>query len=331
LVVTLAKAAKGYRLLYANTAKASVVTAITALILRKPFLVHLHDIIDAQHFSRLNRWLLVTAANLATGVVANSQATAAAYRAAGGKNRNLTVIPNGFQVGRFLGDVESASRAVRAPVCAKDKPLVGLFGRITAWKGQKILVQALSRLPEVHALIVGDALFTDEDHRYKRSLVELAEELGVKHRVHFTGFVPDILPFLKAVDLVVHCSTSPEPFGRVIVEALLVGRPVIATRSGGPAEIIEEGVTGVLVRPGEPAELAGAIKQLLGDRSWAARLAIAGRDSVSRRFCLDRVLAEWTDFVESCIQEGPAKPRVKTSRSQIQSGAKECEAKVTGA
>jgi glycosyltransferase involved in cell wall biosynthesis len=302
LVVTLTKAAKGYQLLYANTAKASVVTAIAALVLRKPFLVHLHDIMDAQHFTRLNRWLLVTAANLATGVVANSQATAVAYRAAGGKNRNLAVIPNGFQVGHFLGDVESTGRAVRATICVEDKPLVGLFGRITAWKGQKILIQALGRLPDVHALIVGDALFTDEDHRYKRSLANLAEELGVSDRVHFTGFVPEILPFLKAVDLVVHSSVCPEPFGRVIVEAQLAGKPVIAAKCGAPVEIIEDGVNGILVNPGDPAALALAIETLLRDAALASGMAAKGQVSAAKRYAIDNVLGDWVGFIERTVE-----------------------------
>lgn len=330
LVISLSRLARKFDLLYANTAKALVVTAVTALFLRKPFLFHLHDIIDTCHFSRFNRWLLVTAARFATGIVANSEATAEAYRKAGGRNRNLVVVPNGFEVERFRADTELTSRSIRASIGSEKNPLVGLFGRITAWKGQKVLIQALGQLPGVTAIIVGDSLFTAEDQEYKRELIELADRLGVSDRVHFAGFQTDILPFLNAVDLVVHCSTSPEPFGRVIAEGQLAGKPVIATRCGAAPEIIEDRVTGVLVSPGDPVELAGAVQQLLRDRSWADRLASAGRDSVSQRFALDRVLAEWTDFIKSCVQERPARSRLKTSRRmQRKAGAQ--EAKLTGA
>jgi glycosyltransferase involved in cell wall biosynthesis len=331
LVVSLSRFARKFDLLYANTAKALVVTAITALLLRKPFLVHLHDMIDTRHFSRFNRWLLVTAANFATGIVANSKATAEAYRKAGGRNRNLVVVPNGFQVERFRADVESLGREIRASIASRDRPLVGMFGRITAWKGQKILMQALARLPGMIAIIVGDSLFTVEDQQYKFELIELAERLGVSDRVHFVGFQTDILPFLNAVDLVVHCSISPEPFGRVIVEALLAGKPVVATRGGGPEEIIEDQKTGILVDPDDPVELAKAIERLLTDRAWAKQLAAAGRKSVEERFSLDRVLEEWTDFIDKSVRDRAPNSGLKTAKNLAPNSVRKHEVKLTGA
>jgi glycosyltransferase involved in cell wall biosynthesis len=243
-------------------------------------------------------------------------------------NRNLVVVPNGFEVERFSAEEESVSREIRAAIGCKGKPLVGVFGRITAWKGQKVLIEALSNLPDVTAVIVGEALFTEEDQQYKQELTVLADHLGVADRVHFTGFQRDVLPFLKAVDLVVHCSTSPEPFGRVIVEALLAGKPVIATRHGAPAEIIEDGVTGVLVSPGDPVLLAEAIERLLADRRWAEKLARAGRDSAGKRFSLDRVLAKWTEFINRTVQ-GLVEPEPQAS-DPTRKRAKGREVRLTG-
>jgi glycosyltransferase involved in cell wall biosynthesis len=297
LIKDLARAAKGVDLLYANTAKAMIVTTVVALLLRKRFLFHLHDMIDAAHFGGLNRWLLVTVANLATGVVANSEATATAYRRAGGRNRNLVVIPNGFRPELFRENGPELQPAI----ANKYKAVVGMFGRITRWKGQKVLIQALAQLPDVMVVLVGAALFTDEDRKYQHELVALAEELGIADRVQFAGFQRNILPYLKAVDLVVHCSISPEPFGRVIVEALLAGKPVVATRGGAPAEIIEDGVTGVLVNPGEPAELAAAIQSLLADPLRASRMAAKGQEIVSKRYALDHVLPEWIEFINQSV------------------------------
>jgi glycosyltransferase involved in cell wall biosynthesis len=297
LVMSLARVAKRFDLLYANTAKALMVAVPVALWQRKPLLVHLHDIISAEHFNRLNSRLLVGGANLAKGIVANSEASAAAYRKAGGKNRNLQVVPNGFASERFDAEVTAQSRMLRKSLAGEDRPLIGLFGRIAAWKGQKVLIEALKLLPNVSGVIVGDALFTEADQHYKRELVVLAETLGVTNRVQFAGFQTDVLPYLKAVDVVVHCSTSPEPFGRVIVEAQLAGKPVIATKGGGPSEIIEDRVTGILVSPNSSAELASAIKELLQNRKWAEELAISGRQAAVRRFGLDSVLKEWTAFV----------------------------------
>jgi glycosyltransferase involved in cell wall biosynthesis len=297
LVRCLAREAKGFDLLYANTAKALMVTAVTALLLRKPFLFHLHDIISPEHFNRLNSWLLVTGANLANGIVANSEASAAAYRKEGGKNRNLIVIPNGFEIERFAVEASAPVRAIRTAIGAENRPLVGLFGRIAAWKGQKVLIQALSSLPEVSGVLVGEALFTDEDQQYKGELIHLLEKLGLSNRVQLVGFQLDILPYLKAVDLVVHCSVSPEPFGRVIVEAQLAGKPVIATRGGGPSEIIQDRLTGILVEPNDPKHLAKAIRELLEDRKWAGELAARGRQAAIARFGLENVLNSWTEFI----------------------------------
>jgi glycosyltransferase involved in cell wall biosynthesis len=316
--------ARTFDLLYANTAKALIVTALVGRALRKPFLFHLHDVIDAEHFSSLNRWLLTTAADLAAGIIANSDATAQAYRKAGGRNRNLKVLPNGFDIERFSACTEEEISAIRANICKQGQFLVGLFGRITEWKGQKVLIQAMSRLPAVAAVIVGDALFTDEDQRYKRELVDLARQLGVADRVYFAGFQPDVVPFLQAVDLVVHCSVSPEPFGRVIVEAQLAGKPVIAARNGAPTEIIEDGVNGLLVTPGSQEELAIAICALLMDPAWAGILASNGRESAEKRYSLENVFPDWVDFIDRSVgvrttwrQHGGSPPRHHSEAGKI--------------
>ena len=324
LVFSLARVAQSFDLLYANTAKAVMVAIPVSILVRKPLLVHLHDIIGAEHFNRLNSWLLVTGANLAKGMVANSEATAAAYRKAGGRNRNLRVIPNGFAVDRFDTDVSVLSERVRKSLGGDESPLIGLFGRIAAWKGQKVLVEALGRLPNANGVVVGDALFTDQDQQYKRELVLLAEQIGISQRVHFAGFQSEVLPYLKAVDVVVHCSTAPEPFGRVIVEAQLAGKPIIATRGGGPSEIIEDRVTGILVQPNDPAALALAIQELLEKPKWAQELAVNGRQAAIRRFGLDSVLKEWTAFIDRNVQ----RKRTGLVRSAATNASQHDEAKI---
>jgi glycosyltransferase involved in cell wall biosynthesis len=309
LVFNLVRVAKGFDLLYANTAKALMVSVPVARLLRKPLLFHLHDIIGAQHFNRINSWLLIAGANLASGIIANSEASAAAYRQAGGKNRNLKVVPNGFPVERFQADVTELSEVLRKSFGDEDQAVVGLFGRIAAWKGQKVLVEALSHLPQVIGIIVGEALFTDEDQHYKNEVVTLAEKLGVSDRLRFIGFQADVLPYLEAVDVVVHCSISPEPFGRVIVEAQLAGKPVIATKGGGPSEIIEDRVTGILVSPNDADELAEAIKELLENRRFAEELAMHGRQAAVERFGLNSVLKEWTAFI---YQNAPTARKIRS-------------------
>jgi glycosyltransferase involved in cell wall biosynthesis len=173
---------------------------------------------------------------------------------------------------------------------------------------------------------VGDALFTEQDQQYKRGLVVLAEQLGISDRVHFAGFQSEILPYLKAVDVVVHCSTAPEPFGRVIVEAQLAGKPIIATRGGGPSEIIEDRVTGILVEPNDPAALAAAIQELLEKPKLAKELAVNGREAAVRRFGLDSILTAWTAFIDGNVQSGGEENMGRTrTREESVGRARKCD------
>jgi glycosyltransferase involved in cell wall biosynthesis len=299
LIYRAMRLAKNYELLYANTAKALLVAAVLSFLLRKQFCFHLHDILDANHFSAMNRRLIVILANYAQAVVTNSEATAEAYKRAGGKNRRLRVIPNGFKPFHSCREGETLVTAGRRETSGQNPAIVGLFGRITYWKGQHIFLKALAEIPDVRGLIVGEALFTAEDHRYGRELRQLARELKIADRIHFTGFCPHLLPLLLAVDVVAHCSISPEPFGRVIVEAMMAGRPVIATRAGGPAEFVTHNQTGLLVEPGNSHALAAAIQRLLDDRQFAAGIGRAAKRHAEERFCLDRILQQW----DACIEE----------------------------
>jgi glycosyltransferase involved in cell wall biosynthesis len=299
LIYRAMRSARDFELLYANTAKALVVAAVVAFLLRKRFCFHLHDIVNADHFSSINRRLIVVLANHAQVVVANSQATAEAYKSAGGKNRHVTVIHNGFKPFLFRTGSSNAAARTRCGIPEGDFPIVGLFGRIAPWKGQHVFLKALVELPDVRGLVVGEALFTAEDRRYGHELRELAAKLNIADRIHFTGFCSDIVPLLHSADIVAHCSTSPEPFGRVIVEAMLTGRPVIATRAGGAMEIVTDNQTGLLVEPGDSHALAVAIQRLLGDRNLAAKLGKAAKGEAEERFGLDRILRQW----EACMEE----------------------------
>jgi glycosyltransferase involved in cell wall biosynthesis len=144
-------------------------------------------------------------------------------------------------------------------------------------------------MPGVHAVFVGAALFGD-DAQYAAELQSRAAALEITDRVHFLGFRDDVPALMSAVDIVVHSSTTPEPFGRVIVEAMLAERPVIATRAGGAMEIVEDGRTGMLVAPGEPAALARAITGLLNNPARAATIARNGRRCAESRFTLDSAI-----------------------------------------
>lgn len=283
LARALARAASGYRVICANSQKALFVSALASLIMRRPLVWVLHDIITDPAFSANTRRAAVLFANLfASRVVANSKASAEAFIAAGGKGDRVRVVYCGFDPAAHPQGSPEASATLRQRFGLSDAPVLGLFGRLTPWKGQHVLLQALKDLPGVQALIVGSALFGED--AYAAELRTLAETEGLAERVHFAGFQNDVAAIMAGVDLVLHTSTHPEPFGRVVVEGMLAGRPVIATSGGGVNEIVTDGDTGLLVPPSDPAALAVAVRRVLADPALASRLAESGRASAAQRF-----------------------------------------------
>jgi glycosyltransferase involved in cell wall biosynthesis len=297
----IARRAKEFDLVWANSQKSFVIGCFAAAIARRPLVWHMHDILTAEHFSPATRRAAVILANIfAKQVVTVSKAGMQSFVDAGGRPEIATVVYNGIDSKTF--DTAETSNArqeidnefnLARPDAAADGgsshvPLVGVFGRLTPWKGQHMLIRALASLPGVHALFVGEALFKEDV--YAASLRTLAKDLGVADRTHFTGFRSDIARLMSAMDVVAHTSTSPEPFGRVIVEAMLARRPVIATAAGGAAEIISHGHDGVLVPPGSPKLLAAAIADLLANPGKAREMAERGYETALSEFSLNTFL-----------------------------------------
>ena len=127
--------------------------------------------------------------------------------------------------------------------------------------------------------MVGSALF-GEDH-YAASLPRLANVLGIADRVEFRGYRPDVWDELSRIDVLVHASITPEPFGQVILEGMAAGVPVVAARAGGPAEILQHDATGILYEPANVEELARAMRRM-EDPALRERLSVAARAGVGR-------------------------------------------------
>ena len=280
-----------YDLLYANSQKAFMVSALAGIMARRKVIWHLRDILDSDHFSSANIKAAVLLANLcAARVIANSRATADAFVRAGGQTRRVVVVHNGIDSGPFRPLEPAEVEAIRARVGLGRAPLLGVFGRLHPWKGQHVAVEALAQLPGAHLMVVGDALFGEED--YRAELQALATRLGVAPRIHWLGFREDIPELMAASDIVLHTSVAPEPFGRVIVEAMLARRPVVATLGGGAEEIIQTPETGVLVPPGDAIALADAVLGLLDRPDRRLAMGLAGRARAETMFGLATMLEE---------------------------------------
>lgn len=288
----IAREAKGYDLIVANSQKAFVTAALATLRGSSPVLWYLHDILTAKHFSRVNRQVAVFLANrFATKILVNSQATGQAFVAAGGK-KPYDVIYNGFDARKFDAVADEKIAKVRSELGIGNAPLVGLFSRLSYWKGQHVLLSAVKDLPAVHVILVGDALFGEEE--YVAELKALAAIPELKGRVHWLGFRNDIPALMKACDIIAHTSTEPEPFGRVIVEGQLAQKPVIASAAGGALELIEDGVNGCLFPLEDAATLNKQIDRLVSDRSLAEKIAQQGYLNAKTNFALDTILKSFT-------------------------------------
>ncbi len=169
--------------------------------------------------------------------------------------------------------------------------VLSVIARLTPWKGHQILLRAfrevLQQQPQARLLVIGDTGFWDSD--YKQALQQQAQELGCAEAIRWLGFREDIPELLALTDVVVLPSRD-EPFGMVLIEAMAAEKPVIATRTAGPLEIVEEGATGLLVEHGNADELAEAIVELLRDPDRAQAMGKAGRRRAVELFDISRLI-----------------------------------------
>ncbi len=214
-----------------------------------------------------------------------------------------SVVYDGLELGSFLGT--ERPRSIRAELgLGEDDFVVGNVGRLVPWKGQEVFIQALdhvaSKVPNLKALIVGEPDPPTEES-YFQHLLRQTQALGLADKVLFAGFRQDIPAVMSSLDLLVHSSLSPEPFGLVVIEGMAAGRPVIATGAGGVLDIISHGQNGLLVPAGDAQAMAESILTLARDRDLAARLAAKARECVAARFTVTLYVQTIEDIYRSLL------------------------------
>ncbi len=251
-----------------------------------PYAVYAYgaDLLDYRRYPGLARLLRRVLAE-AEGVVVPGQFTGELVRGLGIPGERVFKVLMGMDTGRFRPDVDG--RAVRDAHGLKDRPVLLTVARLVARKGHDTVIRALPRiretLPEAAYLIVGTG-------PEREPLRRIAAACGVEDAVVFAGFVPEAeLPaYYAACDCFVLCSrridTDVEGAGNVSLEASASGRPVVVGRSGGTAEHVIHGETGLLVDPTAPVAIAEAVLTVLTDRAEAARLGRQGRRMIEERF-----------------------------------------------
>jgi glycosyltransferase involved in cell wall biosynthesis len=221
--------------------------------------------------------------------------------------RKLELIHGGFETQCF--DPERVSQ-VRLDILRNawqlddpQIPVVVLPGRLTQWKGQEVFIDSLALIRDLPfiALCVGD---TEENQAYTKKLLEKIRDTGLEGKIKLVGHCSDMPAAMLLADIVVSASSSqPEAFGKVAIEAMAMGRPVIATAHGGSLETVVDGVNGWLVPPADPRAMASALRQALADRSSLARMGEAGRKWVNQFFTASLMCSKTVDLYTRLLRE----------------------------
>jgi glycosyltransferase involved in cell wall biosynthesis len=182
-------------------------------------------------------------------------------------------------------------------------PLIGILARLQWWKGLHVFLEAAARVLRVYSeaqfVILGDPHFSEPN--YPTELVEQARQAGYSEQVHFAGYQREIPLWMQALDIVVNASVGPEPFGMTIIEAMALNKSVVATRQGGPLEIINHGKDGLLVQPDDAGALASAILHLIEHADSRRVIGKAARQR-AQQFGTDRLATELARHLAEAVQ-----------------------------
>lgn len=260
-----------------------------------PVLWHVHDYVSARPvMARLMR----AHADRCAAAITNSLSVAADVRAACGPRLKVFPIYNAVDLTRFApaGPVLDLDHLAGLPPPDEAVVRVGLVATMARWKGHEVFLRALARLggrPTVRGYVIGGALYQTNGSQYQiDELRRLARRLGLEGRVGFTGFVRDAAAAMRALDVVVHASVQPEPFGLVIAEAMACGRAVVVSRAGGAAEIVSPGEDALVHEPGATDSLVAHLRELVRNPGLRAFLGQNAALSARRRFASARLGAE---------------------------------------
>ncbi|MEW6685358.1 MAG: glycosyltransferase family 4 protein [Candidatus Edwardsbacteria bacterium] len=294
LKITVLLKEKGIKLVYANSLKTAIIGGIAARLTKRSSIWHVRDFIPSGLFRPL---FLFAGYLLMNRIIVNSKAVAGIF---GKKASKVRVVYNAQE---FLKIKEDKDEIRRDLGLDSEDLVLGWAGRIHPEKGLEYLIEAMREIldfaPKVKLLILGDASLGNES--YERRLKKLSVHLKVQDRIQFLGFHRDISQIFSTFDIFVLPSLR-EPFGLVTLEAMQLGKPVIATNTGGTPEIVVDGETGLLVPPKEAKALAQAIISLLKNREFREKMGRQGKERVQRNFSLESHLRGMEEVFDEVIK-----------------------------
>jgi glycosyltransferase involved in cell wall biosynthesis len=274
-----------------------------------PVVWHVHEYVSRRPLSRR---LLQHHVSRASAVVANSRSVADDVRIVLGPETPISTIYNAVDLQEFApeGDAVNLDTLAGLPAAAAGTVRVGLIATFARWKGHELFLRAIRRLgaeSRVRAYVIGGPVYDTAGSQYTvDELRALAASLGVGDRVGFTGFIERPSTAMRALDVIVHASTEPEPFGLVIAEGLACGRAVIASAAGGAAELVEHDADALTFAPGDAGALADAVERCARDSALRVRLGAVARRTAIRRFNPDLFAGEFLKLYERAALQATA-------------------------
>jgi glycosyltransferase involved in cell wall biosynthesis len=257
-----------------NSIEASHEWSMAALLVGIPRVVHERGILE--RYSLTTRLL----ARPLSAVICVSDAVRDNLSDHGFGHLPMTTIHNGLDASDFC--VTRCTRAIHAELGLRESVrLLGIVGNMQRWKGQDVVVRAIATLrrefPDLRCLLIGDVSRRDpDDLAYYGELQRLIAEHSLQDCIVLTGYKPDVANYVNALEVLIHASIKPEPFGRVLLEGMALRKPIVASKAGGVGEIVVDGETGLLYRPGDGDELADALRRFLRDQSLRDSMGQAG-------------------------------------------------------
>jgi glycosyltransferase involved in cell wall biosynthesis len=284
---------EGIALVHGNTSASRRSIVQAAVSARIPYVQHVRNVVTDPQSNY--------GYHVAARIVCNSDASGAVFRDQPSFRGKTTTLYNAVDLSRY--DDERDTRREELAL-TPSRPVIGFVGQIVPRKGVTTLISAMpdvvARIPDAVLVIVGCA--PPDETSYEAECRRLVVSLGLQDHVRFVGYRRDVPAFMRTFD-VFALPTRSEPFGKVVIEAMAAGSPVVATHVGGIPEIITSSDLGTLIAPDDPAALSHALLAFLTDpgrrAAVRARAATSARDRFSMRVMLERLQSLYDDVLES--------------------------------
>jgi glycosyltransferase involved in cell wall biosynthesis len=216
----------------------------------------------------------------------------------------LVTIPNGLDPAE-MQVTRPAAEVIAELGIAPGRQIIGIVGNIKPWKGQEVVIRATGllkrKMPDVSCLLIG--AFGRDDHNYQRCITQLIANENVRENVVLTGYCANVADYLNVLNVVIHASVAPEPFGRVLLEAMALSKPLVASRGGAAPEIVAEGSTGLLFTPGDAGDLATQLERLMADATERERMGRAGYERLCEQYGIERNVQLTQDLYSQILAE----------------------------